>query len=863
MLDDLRDDIEDADSPQWIVDDLTTMHATYPEGQSLRYRSSTNNEDLPGFNGAGLYDSKTQNPDETVEDGIDKSLKGVFASLWTFRAFTEREFYRIDHLAAAMGVLVHPNYKDELANGVAVSFDPTDPIYGNDDWYYVNTQVGEDLVTNPEAHSVPEEILIYKDGTYRVLAISNQVELGQLLMSDAQLTQLREHLTVIHDHFEGLYNPGPDEPFAMEIEFKITSEDILAIKQARPWVFSGGGGSGGGNTGGGGSGGGGGGGGGARQTVPDAPTNLLADATDEAVTLMWEAPEDDGGAAITDYEYRIDQTEEWISIGSTDTTYTVTGLVNGTAYVFQVRTVTAAGSSAPSNRVEATPRAAVTLLVANFSNGNSGAFNSRVYLWNPSTSAGQVTVRVFTLPLTTGIARELTGPPLDLETLEARSALNLKLVEDILDPLGIALPYTTDGGNLTLEFTIQAVDVRGAAQVFSSDFAFGTYPMQEIPSTSSGSPTVLVANFTNGNNGALHSRVYLWNPSATDGHVTVRVFTLPNTGDSMRLLTVPLGILKAFSARNIRIAEDILDFFSGIALPYTDDGGNLMLEFTIEAPDVKGAAQVFSSNMAFGTYPLQEIPSTPSGSPTVLVANFTNGNNGALHSRVYLWNPSASAGEVTVRVFTLPQTGNSSLLGTLDLGSLQAESARNLKLAEDILAPLGIARPYTDDGGNLMLEFTVGAPDVKGAAQVFSSDFAFGTYPMQEIPSTSSGSPTVLVANFMNGNDAALNSRVYLWNPSLSAGSVTVRVFTLPLTEGVAQELTTAPLDLGTLGAESARNLKLAEDILTPLGIPTPYVTDGGNLTLEFTIQAADVRGAAQVFSSSFAFGTVPLQVIQ
>ena len=597
--------------------------------------------------------------------------------------------------------------------------------------------------------------------------------------------------------------------------------------------------------------------------VPDAPTNLLAVAGDAAVTLTWDAPEDDSGFAITGYEYRIDQTGEWISIGSTDTTHTVTGLVNGTEYVFQVRAVTAAGSSAPSNRVEATPRAAVTLLVANFSNGNNGAFNSRVYLWNPSTSAGQVTARVFTLPLTTGIARELTGTPLDLGTLEARSALNLKLVEDILIPLGIALPYTTDGGNLTLEFTIQAVDVRGAAQVFSSDFAFGTYPMQEIPSTSSGSPTVLVANFTNGNNGALHSRVYLWNPSATDGHVTVRVFTLPNTGDSMRLLTVPLGILKAFSARNIRIAEDTLDFFSGIALPYTDDGGNLMLEFTIEAPDVKGAAQVFSSDFAFGTYPLQEIPSTSSGSPTVLVANFTNGNNGALHSRVYLWNPSASAGEVTVRVFTLPQTGDSSLLGTLDLESLQAESARNLKLAEDILAPLGIALPYVTDGGNLTLEFTIQAADARGAAQVFSSDFAFGTYPMQEIPSTSSGSPTVLVANFMNGNDAALNSRVYLWNPSLSAGSVTVRVFTLPLTAGVAQELTTAPLDLGTLGAESARNLKLVEDILTPLGIPTPYVTDGGNLTLEFTIQAADVRGAAQVFSSSFAFGTVPLQVIQ
>lgn len=75
MLDDLQDAIKDAESPQWIIDALTKMHATYPAGQSLRYRSSTNNEELPGYSGAGLYDSKTQDPDETAEDGIDKSIK--------------------------------------------------------------------------------------------------------------------------------------------------------------------------------------------------------------------------------------------------------------------------------------------------------------------------------------------------------------------------------------------------------------------------------------------------------------------------------------------------------------------------------------------------------------------------------------------------------------------------------------------------------------------------------------------------------------------------------------------------------------------------------------------------------------------
>ena len=231
----LRKKIKKGDTPEWIIEALEGMHATYPEGQSLRYRSSTNNEDLPGFSGAGLYDSKTQDPEETEEDGIDKSIKGVWASLWNFRAFTEREFHRIDHLVAAMGVLVHPNYSDELANGVAVSFDPFGRRDGS---YYVNTQLGEDLVTNPEAHSVPEEMLLHPDGAYTVTARSNQVPAGQLLMSDAQLDQLRRHLATIHDRFAVLYGVESGEEFAMEIEFKITSDNVLSIKQARPWVFS-------------------------------------------------------------------------------------------------------------------------------------------------------------------------------------------------------------------------------------------------------------------------------------------------------------------------------------------------------------------------------------------------------------------------------------------------------------------------------------------------------------------------------------------------------------------------------------------------------------------------------------------------
>ena len=88
-----------------------------------------------------------------------------------------------------------------------------------------------------------------------------------------------------------------------------------------------------------------------------------------AASARWDAPESDGGAAITDYEYRINRSGPWISIGSTGTTHTATGLVNGTSYVFEVRAVNAAGNSASSNRAEARPGVGA-LDFAHFANGN-------------------------------------------------------------------------------------------------------------------------------------------------------------------------------------------------------------------------------------------------------------------------------------------------------------------------------------------------------------------------------------------------------------------------------------------------------------------------------------------------------------
>ena len=112
-----------------------------------------------------------------------------------------------------------------------------------------------------------------------------------------------------------------------------------------------------------------------RTSAPGSPRNLTAAGGNGEVVLTWEAPASDGGSAITDYEYRINRRNPWISIGSTNITHTVTGLDNGTEYVFEVRAVNRIGKSFSSNRAEATPEApeveVFTLDFAHFANGTS------------------------------------------------------------------------------------------------------------------------------------------------------------------------------------------------------------------------------------------------------------------------------------------------------------------------------------------------------------------------------------------------------------------------------------------------------------------------------------------------------------
>ncbi|MFL2482736.1 MAG: PEP/pyruvate-binding domain-containing protein [Verrucomicrobiales bacterium] len=221
--------------PGWMLDELRSMQESFAEGTPLRARSSTNNEDLEGFNGAGLYESYTHYPNE---GHFAKTAKQVWAGLWTYRAFEERDFWRIDHLTASMGILVHPSFQEESANGVGVTKNIYIPGPGWDG-HYVNVQKGENLVTNPEPGSVAEEYIIANLGfgsNYEIQYIrsSNQIDSDQRILTRREALKLKGYMDIIHSHFKNIYRGNSN--FAMEIEFKLLENGKFIIKQARPWV---------------------------------------------------------------------------------------------------------------------------------------------------------------------------------------------------------------------------------------------------------------------------------------------------------------------------------------------------------------------------------------------------------------------------------------------------------------------------------------------------------------------------------------------------------------------------------------------------------------------------------------------------
>jgi hypothetical protein len=104
--------------------------------------------------------------------------------------------------------------------------------------------------------------------------------------------------------------------------------------------------------------------------LPSAPINVSGTIGSSQVRLSWTAPASAGSSTITDYviQYSSDSGSSWETFNdgtSTATSTTVTGLTNGTGYIFRVAAVNGAGTGSYStNSSTVTLGAAVTFNVA-------------------------------------------------------------------------------------------------------------------------------------------------------------------------------------------------------------------------------------------------------------------------------------------------------------------------------------------------------------------------------------------------------------------------------------------------------------------------------------------------------------------
>ena len=129
-------------------------------------------------------------------------------------------------------------------------------------------------------------------------------------------------------------------------------------------------------------------------TPPNAPTPLTATPGNTQVSLAWTAPSAPGTYAISGYtvEYTpAGGSAQTVNTGSTSTTYTLTGLTNGTAYTVRVAALSAAGTGAFTASSSVTPSAMAVVTGGTVSTPGDG------YTYRTFTSSGTLSVSGSTL----------------------------------------------------------------------------------------------------------------------------------------------------------------------------------------------------------------------------------------------------------------------------------------------------------------------------------------------------------------------------------------------------------------------------------------------------------------------------------
>jgi titin len=247
--------------------------------------------------------------------------------------------------------------------------------------------------------------------------------------------------------------------------------------------------------------------------APSAPTALVVLPGNTTATLSWTAPSTDGGSPVTGYriERSVNAGSTWTVIvadtASTSTTYSATGLTNGTLYNFRVsalNAVTIGASSLAGSVVPAGVPVAPTSVVAAPTNG--------------------AVVLVWTRPLNNG-GNEVIG-----YMVETSSDGGTNWTTAIANTNSTVASTTVTGltNGTTYSFRVSALNAVGSGAASTA-----------VTSTPASVPTVPQALATTASNGQV---VLVWNAPASNGGSAVTGYRIERSTDGITWNTISSGV---------------------------------------------------------------------------------------------------------------------------------------------------------------------------------------------------------------------------------------------------------------------------------------------------------------------------------
>ena len=444
-------------------------------------------------------------------------------------------------------------------------------------------------------------------------------------------------------------------------------------------------------------------------TAPGPPTGLSGMAGNTQVALSWTAPASNGGSAITGYnvfEGTTSGAESTTPVNSSlisGTTFTVTGLTNGTTYYFTVKANNSVGASTASNEASATP---VPPTVPGAPTGLSAmAGNTQVALsWTAPSSNGGAAITGYNV-------FEGTTPG-----GESTTAVNSSLIS------GTTFTVTGLTNNVTYYFTVKANNSVGASA--ASNEASAT----PVPPTVPGAPTglsgtagvaqvALTWTAPSSNGGSPITGYNVFDGTTTGGESTTPVNSSPLSGTTYTVTGLTNGTTYFFTVKAINAVGASAASNEASATP---NKNATTVTLTSSATTInKGQSATFTATIA----------SSASAARTGTVA-FNDGTGNPATTNCPTVTVSGNKATCTV---PYPTPGSYSVKATYSgdnsfAGSVSSTLTETVRASSPPGAPTGLKATTTGAGdGTALLSWT--APASSGTSPLIGYDVFVGTTP--------------------------------------------------------------------------------------------------------------------------------------